>query len=127
MVENWPSGRSFPLVLTGGPLRAWPTTLLARSRLAGVLAGRLAVAGAVGGPLLGVDPLDGRTDPLSVGPLSRVARLGAERPVRIRDLVDAPVLLELGGGLAPGSPGPSRPRHGAERLEDIAGAVLLDG
>jgi hypothetical protein len=54
--------------------------------------------GAVGRPLLGADPVDGRTDPLPVGPLSRVARLGAERPVRIRDLVDAPILLDLGRG-----------------------------
>ena len=82
------------MVLAGGPLRAWPATLLARSRLAGAFAGRLALVGAaVAGPLLGLGALDGRTDPLVGGPLAEVVGLGAERPVRIRDLVDAPVLL----------------------------------
>jgi hypothetical protein len=87
-------GCSFLVVLAGGPLRAWPATLLARSRLAGAFAGRLALVGAaVAGPLLGLGALDGRTDPLVGGPLAEVVGLGAERPVRIRDLVDAPVLL----------------------------------
>jgi len=41
----------------GGPLRAWPAMLLVRSRLAGALAGGQAFVGAVGGALLGVDPV----------------------------------------------------------------------
>jgi hypothetical protein len=44
--------------------------VLARSRLGGALAGRLGVTGAVGGALLGLDPLDGRAGPLPVGPLA---------------------------------------------------------
>jgi hypothetical protein len=36
--------------------------------------------GAVGGPLLGVDPVDGRPGPLAVGPLSSVGRLWAQGP-----------------------------------------------
>jgi hypothetical protein len=93
-----------PKVLAGGPLRTWPATLLVRSRLAGVLAGRLDVAAAVGGTLLGVDPLDGRPDPLPVGPLGRIVGLGAEGPVGVGDLVGAPVLFDFGGGVAPGPP-----------------------
>ena len=57
-------------VLAGGPLRASSATLLVSSRLAGVLAGRLGIVGAVGDPLLGVDPLDGPTGSLPVGPLT---------------------------------------------------------
>ena len=64
-------GSSFPLVLAGGPLRAWPAMLLVSSRLAGALAGRLGVTGTFGDPLLGLDPLDGRTDPVAIGPLSQ--------------------------------------------------------
>jgi hypothetical protein len=71
-----------------------------------VLAGRLALVAAVGGALLGVEALDGRTSPLAVGPLSRAGRLGAEGPLGISDLVGAPVQLDLGGGLAPSPPAP---------------------
>ncbi len=85
------------------------------------------VAGAVGGALLGLDPLDGRAGPLPVGPLGWVVGLGAEGPVGIGDLVGAPVVLDLGGGLAPGPPAPGRLRHGPERLQDIAGPVGFDG
>jgi hypothetical protein len=45
--------------------------LLARSRLGGGLAGRLDVANAVGGALLGLDPFDSRAGSLPVRPLSR--------------------------------------------------------
>jgi len=34
--------------------------------------------GAVGGPLLGLDPIDGRAGPLPVGPLSGIVALRAE-------------------------------------------------
>jgi hypothetical protein len=64
------------VVLASGPLRAAPTTLLMRSRMAGAFAGPLVVSGALGGPLLGLDPLDRRADPLPVGPLGRV--MGSE-------------------------------------------------
>src|SRR4029450_6379334 len=94
------------LLVAGGPVRAGPATLLARSRLAGVLAGRPALVGAVGEALLGVNPLDGRAGPQAVGPLSRVGRLGAEGPHGVGDLVGAPVVLDLGGG---GAPGPTAP------------------
>jgi hypothetical protein len=107
MVENWPLGCSFLLVLAGGPLRASSATLLVTSRLIDALGGRLGIVGAVGGALLGLDPLDGPTGSLPVGPLSPVVGLGAERPVRIGDLVAAPVVLDLGGGLPPGPPTPS--------------------
>ena len=83
--------------------------------------------GAVGGALLGLDPLDGRADPLPVGPLGWVVGLGAEGPVGISDLVGVPVLLDLGGGLPPGPPAPGRLRHRPQRLQDIARAILLDG
>jgi hypothetical protein len=82
------------VVLAGGALRAWPATLLVRSRLACALGGRLGVAGAVGGALLGLDPLNGRTDPLPVGPLGPVLGLGTEGPVRISDVVGVSVLLD---------------------------------
>ena len=59
----------------------------------------LALVDAVGGPLLGVDPLDRRAGPLPVDPLSRVTRLGAERMVGVGDLVGVPVVLNLGRGL----------------------------
>jgi hypothetical protein len=58
------------VVLAGGPLRAWPATLLVRSRLAGSLAGRLGVTGAVDSALLGLDPLDDGAGPQAVGPLA---------------------------------------------------------
>jgi hypothetical protein len=72
--------------------------------LVGVLAGRLALVAALGGLLLGVDALDGRPDPLAVGLLSRVGRLGAEGPLRVGDLVGTPVVLDLGGGLESSPP-----------------------
>ena len=106
-------------MLAGGPLGTWPTALLPRSRLAGVFAGRLALLGAVGGALLAVDALDGRTDPLPVGPLGGVVGLGAEGPVRIGDVVGAPVVLDLGGGVAPGPSAPGRRRYRAEGLQDL--------
>jgi hypothetical protein len=115
------------VVLAGGPLRAWPATLLTRSRLAVALADRLGIAAAVGGPLLGVKPLDGAAGPLAVGSLGRVMGLEAKGPVRVGDLVGVPVLLDLGGGLAPGPPAPGRRRHRTEGLQDIAGPILLDG
>ena len=84
-------GCSF-LLLAGGSLRAWPTPLL-RSVLVGALGGRLGVAAAVGGALLGLDPLNGRADSLSISPLGRVAGLRAEGPLRVADLVGVPVVL----------------------------------
>jgi hypothetical protein len=83
------------LLLAGGALRAWLATLLARSWPAGALAGLLAMVGAVGGALLGLDPLDGCADPLPIGPLGAVLGLGAEGPVVVGDLVAAPVVLDL--------------------------------
>ena len=114
-------------MLAGGPLRASPATLLVRSRLAGALAGRLALVGAVGDALLGVDPLDGRAGPLAVGPLGWVVGLGAKGSVRISDVVAAPVLLDVGRGLPPGPPAPGRLGHRPEGLADIGRSVLLDG
>jgi hypothetical protein len=87
---------SFLVVLAGGPLGTWPATLLARLRLAGALAGS-GVAAAVGA-LLGVHPVDGSAGSLSAGPLGPVVRLRAEGLLRIRDVVGAPILLDLGGG-----------------------------
>jgi hypothetical protein len=87
----------------------------------------LAVVGAVGGALLGVDSIDGAADPLPVGPLGCVVGLGTERAVRVGDLVGLPVLLDLDGGQAPGPPAPGRRRHGPERLQDMAGPVSFDG
>ena len=98
-----------------------------RSWLAGSLAGRLGIADAVSGALFGLDPVDGRAGPLPGGPLAWVVGLGAEGSVGIGDLVGVPVLLNLGGGLAPGPPAPGRRRHRAQRLQDIARALLLDG
>ena len=77
-------GCSFLVVLAGGPLGAWPATLLVGSRLAGALAGRLGVTGAVGGALLGLDPLDGAAGPLPCGSLVGVVGLGAKAPGRDR-------------------------------------------
>jgi hypothetical protein len=110
-------------MLAGGPLRASPATLLVKSGLVGAFARRLVVTEAVGGALLGVDPLDGGASPLPVSPLAEVAGLRAEGPVRVADLVAAPVVLDLGGGLPPGPPTPRRRRHRAERVQDIAGPV----
>src|SRR4029450_5964674 len=93
------------LILAGGPLRTSSATRFARSRLARALAGRVAVVGAIGRALISLDPLDGRAGPLAVSPLGGVIRLGAESPVRISDVVGAPVLLDLGGRCAP------RPAH----------------
>jgi hypothetical protein len=101
--------------------------MLLRSRLAGVLAGRLALLGAVGGPLLGVDSSDGGSGLLPVGLLCSVGRLRAEGPHRIGDAVGVPVVLDLGGALAPGPPAPGRLRHGPQRLQYIAGTVGFDG
>jgi hypothetical protein len=113
-------------MLAGGPLRAWPATVFARSRLM-VLAGGLALGGAVGGALLGVDPSDGRAGPLPVGALGSAVRVGTEGPHRIGDAVGVSVMLDLGRGLAPGPPAPGRLRHRPEGLQDITGALLLDG
>jgi hypothetical protein len=113
-------------VLASGPLRASPATLLARSRLVGALAGGLALVGAVGGALSGLDALDSAAGPLPGGPLSRVMGLRAEGPVGVGDLVAAPVLLDLSGGLAPDPLAPGRLRHRTQRLQDIAGAVGFD-
>jgi hypothetical protein len=79
-------------------------TLVVRSRLAGALAGRLGVAGVLGGALLGVELLDGRAGPLPVGSLGWVVRLGAEDMVGVGDLIGTPVLLDLSGSVAPGPP-----------------------
>jgi hypothetical protein len=72
------------VVLAGGPLGSWPATLLVRLRLGGALAGRLGVAAGVGGALLGLDPRDGRADPLPVDPLVWVMRLRAKGPLPSR-------------------------------------------
>ena len=113
--------------LAGGPLGIWPATPLLRSWLGSALGGRLAVAGAVGGALLGLNACDGRADPLPVNPLGRVTWVGAEGPLGVGDLVGAPVLFDLGGGVAPGSPTPGRFGNWAKDLEEIACAVGLDG
>jgi hypothetical protein len=42
-------------------------------------------------------------------------------------VVGAPVVLDLAGGLVPGSAAPGRLGHRAEGLQDIAGPLLLDG
>ena len=113
-------------MLAGGPLGAWPATLPVRSRLV-VVAGQLAVVGAVGGALLGLEAVDGCAGPLPFGPLDSVVRLRAEGPVRVVDAVGVSLVLDLGGGLEPSSPAPGRLGHRAEGLEDIAGPLLLDG
>jgi hypothetical protein len=97
-------GSSFLAVLAGSPLGASTATLLRRWRLAGALPGRLGVSGAVGDSLLGLDPVDGHADPLPVGPLDGVVGLGIKGPVGVGDLVTTAVVLDLGGGVAPGSP-----------------------
>ena len=102
--EEVPAHVIFLLVLAGGPLGAGSAKRLARSRLAGALAGRLDVAAGVGGALLGLDPLDGSADPLPIGPLGGVEWLETESPIGIGDVVGGPVLLDLGGRLAPGRP-----------------------
>src|SRR5512132_529820 len=118
---------SFLLVLAGGPLRAWPATLLAKSRLSGRLAGRLTLMSTLRGALLAVDPLDGHAGPLSVGPLGRVTRVGAEGPVRSVDVVAASIVLDLSSGVAPAPPASGRLGHRPQGVQDIAGALLLDG
>jgi hypothetical protein len=95
--------------------------------LVGALGGRLDVVAAVGGALPGLDAVDGRAGPLPGGPLGRVAGLEAEGPDRVGDLASVPVLLDLGRGLAPGSAATGRLGHGADRFQDIAGAVGFDG
>jgi len=87
----------------------------------------MAVVGVVGGTLLSLDPLDGRAGPLPVSPLSEIVGLSADGPVRIRDVVGAPVVLDPSGGLAPGPPTPGRLRYRAEGLQDIGRSLLLDG
>ena len=109
-VEGSPSGAPF-CCARRRPARAEPTPLLRRSVPVGGIGGRLEVAAAAGGALLGLDPLDGRAGPLPIGPPGWVARLRAEGPVRVDDLVGAPVVLDLGGGLAPGPQAPGRLRH----------------
>jgi hypothetical protein len=83
--------------------------------------------GTFGGPLLGLDPLHGRAGSLVVGPLGGVVGLGAEGPIWVGDLVAAPVVLDLGGGLAPSPPTPSRFGNWPEGRQDIAGTLLFDG
>jgi hypothetical protein len=105
-------------VLAGGPLRAAPATLLARSRLVDSLAGGLVLVGAVGGALLGLDARDGGAGPLPVGPLGGVMGLGAEGLLGVGDLVGVSVVFDLGGGGGGGGggvgggvcPPPPRPR-----------------
>ena len=126
MVEDWPSRCSFLVGLAGGPLGASPATLLVRWQLAGALAGRLGVTDTFGGPLLGVDSFDGGAGPLSVGPLDGVARVGAEGPLQIGDLVGAPVVLDRGRGLAPGPLAPGGLRYRAQGVQDITRPVGLD-
>ena len=91
-----------------------------------VVAGRLVVVGAVGGALLGLEAVDGCAGPLPFGPLDSVVRLRAEGPVRVGDVVGVSVVLDLGGGVAPGPSAPGRRRYRAEGLQDVAGAVGLD-
>jgi hypothetical protein len=114
------------VVLAGRPLWAWPAALLVGSPLSRVLAGRLGVAAAVGGPLLRPDLLDGGTSSLAVGPLAWAVGLEAKGPLRVGDLVGAPVVLDLGSGVAPGPLAPGRLSHRPERLQDTAGAVGFD-
>ena len=64
--------------LAGGPLRASSATLLLSLRPVGSLAAVLSVVGALGGPLLGLDALDGCPGSLAVGPLGSVGRLRAQ-------------------------------------------------
>src|SRR4029453_3618509 len=115
------------VVLAGGPLRATPATLLVSLRPVGPLAAHLSVVGAASCPLLGLDALDGRPGPLSSGSLCPVGRLWAQGPVRIGYAVGVPVLLDLGGGLAPGPPTPGRLRHRPQDFQDIRGPIGLDG
>src|SRR4029450_4370823 len=65
-------GRVAPPPSPGRPPRAAAATLPARSRLAGGVAGLLALVAADGGALLGVNPLDVRASPPAV---RRPARL----------------------------------------------------
>jgi hypothetical protein len=115
-------GCSFLVVLAGGSLRTPPATLLASSRLAV----RLRVAGTLGGALLGVDAIDGGAGPLPGSPLGWIMEFGAEGPVGVGDVVGAPVVFDVGRGLAPGSPAPGRLGHGPQGVQDIAGPVGLE-
>jgi hypothetical protein len=110
--EGVPAHVIFLVGLAGGPLRARPATLLARSWVTGALGGRLDVTGVVGRTLLGLDPLNGYADPLAVGPLAWGGMgPGAKGPLGIGDLVGSPVLLDLSRGLTPGPPTPGRLGH----------------
>ncbi len=91
------------------------------------VAGGLGVAGAVGGALLVADPLDRGPGAPPVGPLRRVARLRAERPVGVLDVVGGAVLLELPSGLPPRPLAAGGLGDGAEGLAQPAGPVLADG
>ena len=113
------------MVLAGGPLGTSSPRLLVRSRLDGGLLGRLGVAAAVGA-LLGLDPLDGGTGPLLVGPLDGVVGLGAEGSSRVGDAVAAPVVLDIGRGVAPGPLAPGGLRYRAQGVQDITRPVGLD-
>jgi hypothetical protein len=114
--------------LAGGPLRTSAARgLLAGSRRVLTLGGGLRLAGAAGGPLLGLDPPDGGVDLLPVGPLGRIIGLGAEGPLRVGDVVGASVLLDLGRGLAPGPSASGRRWHRAQGLQDAIRPLLLDG
>src|SRR5215217_4663679 len=92
--------------LAGGSLRAWPATPLVRSRLIGQLAGRLTFVATVNGTLLDLNLFDGGAGPLPGGPLGWVTGLGAQGPVPVGDVVGAPVVLDLGGGLGARPAGP---------------------
>jgi hypothetical protein len=72
-----------------------------------------------------LDPLDGGVGPLSIGPLGWVIGLGAKGPVRIGDVVAAPVLFDLGRSLSPGPLASGRLGHRPQGLQDVARAVLL--
>jgi hypothetical protein len=48
-------------------------------------------------------------------------------PTPIGDAVGVPVVLDLGGGVAPGPPAPGRRRYRAEGLQDITRPVGFDG
>jgi hypothetical protein len=75
-----------------------------------------------------LDPVEGLwANPPPVSPLGRPVGLGAKGPVWIGDVVAAPVVLDLGGGLSPGPPSPGRLGNWPHRLQGIRGAILLDG
>ena len=135
-VESWPSRCSFLLMLAGGPLGAAPATLLVSSRLGWAFAGRLGLAGAVGGPLLGLDPLDGGADLLPVprwvgswgsGPRARSGSVMPQLPLPVMGPVDLlgghrQATTRHRGWLVVAAPQPAK--HAA-RL--AAGGLLLGG